>query len=79
MGVSNIFKTAFLAKKQVAVGGRGEADPRMHPTGAAALPAAQDLEPHALHSMDWLFKKERIYLLAQFWQQVSPNYLSPND
>lgn len=26
------------------------------------IPAAQ--------SMDWLFKKERIYLLAQFWQQV---------
>lgn len=22
-----------------------------------------------MHSMDWLFKKERIYLLAQFWQQ----------
>lgn len=25
-----------------------------------------------MQSMDWLFKKERIYLLAQFWQQVSP-------
>ncbi|OWR47859.1 putative Homeobox protein cut [Danaus plexippus plexippus] len=23
-----------------------------------------------MHSMDWLFKKERIYLLAQFWQQL---------
>ncbi|XP_069979834.1 homeobox protein cut isoform X35 [Penaeus vannamei] len=25
---------------------------------------------HNLQSMDWLFKKERIFLLAQFWQQV---------
>lgn len=24
-----------------------------------------------MQSMDWLFKKERIYLLAQFWQQVN--------
>lgn len=24
-----------------------------------------------LQSMDWLLKKERIFLLAQFWQQVS--------
>ncbi|CAL4121654.1 unnamed protein product [Meganyctiphanes norvegica] len=24
-----------------------------------------------IQSMDWLFKKERIFLLAQFWQQVS--------
>ncbi|XP_047477976.1 homeobox protein cut-like isoform X6 [Penaeus chinensis] len=24
---------------------------------------------HNLQSMDWLFKKERIFLLAQFWQQ----------
>ncbi|KPI95971.1 hypothetical protein RR46_11684 [Papilio xuthus] len=43
----------------------------MHPTGAASLPAAPEAEVQAMHSMDWLFKKERIYLLAQFWQQVS--------
>lgn len=42
----------------------------MHPTGAASLPAAPEAEVQAMHSMDWLFKKERIYLLAQFWQQV---------
>lgn len=45
---------------------------RMQPT--AALPAqnagAADMELPAVQSMDWLFKKERIYLLAQFWQQV---------
>lgn len=27
------------------------------------------MDIHAMQSMDWLFKKERIYLLAQFWQQ----------
>ncbi|XP_050668298.1 homeobox protein cut isoform X5 [Leptidea sinapis] len=41
----------------------------MHPTGAASLTAAPEAEVQAMHSMDWLFKKERIYLLAQFWQQ----------
>lgn len=29
------------------------------------------MDIQAMQSMDWLFKKERIYLLAQFWQQVS--------
>lgn len=34
--------------------------------------AADDMDSlPAVQSMDWLFKKERIYLLAQFWQQVS--------
>lgn len=32
---------------------------------------ANSLDLQAMQSMDWLFKKERIYLLAQFWQQVS--------
>lgn len=32
---------------------------------------ANSLDIQAMQSMDWLFKKERIYLLAQFWQQVS--------
>ncbi|KAI5722155.1 hypothetical protein M8J76_004471 [Diaphorina citri] len=27
------------------------------------------MEIQEMQSMDWLFKKERIYLLAQFWQQ----------
>lgn len=48
---------------------------RMHPTGAASLPAAPEAEVQAMHSMDWLFKKERIYLLAQFWQQVIINLI----
>nr|CAD7440094.1 unnamed protein product [Timema bartmani] len=29
----------------------------------------QRMDIQAMQSMDWLFKKERIYLLAQFWQQ----------
>lgn len=45
--------------------------PTLQSTGAAddmdSIPAVQ--------SMDWLFKKERIYLLAQFWQQVSAHQL----
>lgn len=32
---------------------------------------ANSLDIQAMQSMDWIFKKERIYLLAQFWQQVS--------
>lgn len=32
----------------------------------------QSMDIQAMQSMDWLFKKERIYLLAQFWQQVGP-------
>lgn len=47
---------------------------RMQPT----LPqqtGATDMELPAAQSMDWLFKKERIYLLAQFWQQVSLCFL----
>lgn len=43
----------------------------MQPTAAANLPPpAGDMDMQAMQSMDWLFKKERIYLLAQFWQQV---------
>lgn len=40
----------------------------MQPT----LPPAStdDMDSLSIQSMDWLFKKERIYLLAQFWQQV---------
>lgn len=43
----------------------------MQPTAAANLPPpGGDMDLQAMQSMDWLFKKERIYLLAQFWQQV---------
>ncbi|KAG8292619.1 hypothetical protein J6590_034812 [Homalodisca vitripennis] len=31
--------------------------------------ASRVMDIQAMQSMDWLFKKERIYLLAQFWQQ----------
>lgn len=34
------------------------------------------MEIQEMQSMDWLFKKERIYLLAQFWQQV--RYFPPD-
>ena len=33
---------------------------------------ANSFDLQAMQSMEWLFRKERIYLLAQFWQQVSP-------
>lgn len=40
-------------------------------TMQASAAEANSLDLQAMQSMDWLFKKERIYLLAQFWQQVS--------
>lgn len=43
----------------------------MQPTATASIPPPADMDLQAMQSMDWLFKKERIYLLAQFWQQVS--------
>lgn len=36
------------------------------------------MDVQAMQSMDWLFKKERIYLLAQFWQQVIKNKIVLN-
>lgn len=42
---------------------------RMQPTLPQSAGAA-DMDLPAVQSMDWLFKKERIFLLAQFWQQV---------
>ena len=44
-------------------------------TGAGAGAAAGAM--YNIQSMDWLFKKERIFLLAQFWQQVSATFCSP--
>ena len=44
--------------------------PTLQSTGAA-----DDMDSLPVQSMDWLFKKERIYLLAQFWQQVSDEVL----
>ncbi|XP_060533243.1 homeobox protein cut isoform X2 [Cylas formicarius] len=42
----------------------------MQPTTAANLPPpGGDMDLQTMQSMEWLFKKERIYLLAQFWQQ----------
>ena len=47
---------------------------RMQPTlpPQSTGPADMDSCANPIQSMDWLYKKERIYLLAQFWQQVSP-------
>lgn len=42
---------------------------RMQPTLPQSTGTA-DMDLPAVQPMDWLFKKERIYLLAQFWQQV---------
>lgn len=49
----------------------------MQPTLAPqSTGAADDMDSlPAVESMDWLFKKERIYLLAQFWQQVSGSFI----
>lgn len=44
--------------------------PRMQPTLPQAAGTA-DMDLTAVQSInDWFFKKEQIYLLAQFWQQV---------
>lgn len=48
---------------------------RMQPSATASIPPNADMDLQTMQSMDWLFKKERIYLLAQFWQQVSWSYL----
>lgn len=56
--------TALLSKQQFLRGMQPTLPPQTTTTGAA-----DDME--AVQSMDWLFKKDRIYLLAQFWQQVS--------
>lgn len=43
----------------------------MQPTATASIPSPADMDLQVLQSMDWLFKKERMYGLMQFWQQVS--------
>lgn len=48
----------------------------MQPTLPPATTDTNDMDSLSVQSMDWLFKKERIYLLAQFWQQVSPSEFS---
>jgi hypothetical protein len=45
---------------------------RMQPSATASIPPNADMDLQTVQSMDWLFKKERFYLLVQFWQQVSP-------
>ena len=47
--------------------------PRMQPTLPQTAGTA-DMDLTAVQSTDWFFKKEQIYLLAQFWQQVSRNW-----
>ncbi|KFB43690.1 hypothetical protein ZHAS_00011420 [Anopheles sinensis] len=47
---------------------------RMQPTIPQST-GGSDMDLPAVQPMDWLFKKERIYLLAQFWQQVSVEFL----
>ncbi|XP_045469300.1 homeobox protein cut isoform X3 [Harmonia axyridis] len=41
----------------------------MQPSATASIPPSGEMDLQSMQSMDWLFKKERIYLLAQFWQQ----------
>ncbi|CAH1129596.1 unnamed protein product [Ceutorhynchus assimilis] len=42
----------------------------MQPTTAANVPpSGGEMDLQTMQSMEWLFKKEKIYLLAQFWQQ----------
>lgn len=49
----------------------------MQPTLPQAAGTA-DMDLTAVQSInDWFFKKEQIYLLAQFWQQVSDGPLYP--
>uniref|UniRef100_A0A1B0FCZ7 Uncharacterized protein n=1 Tax=Glossina morsitans morsitans TaxID=37546 RepID=A0A1B0FCZ7_GLOMM len=45
---------------------------RMQPTLPQTAGTA-DMDLTAVQSMDWFFKKEQIYLLAQFWQQHTIN------
>lgn len=45
------------------------------PAAQGAGAAATDMDFSAAQSMDWLFKKEQIYLLAQFWQQVNKSLI----
>ncbi|GAB0091667.1 rho GTPase-activating protein gacGG-like [Sergentomyia squamirostris] len=40
----------------------------MQPTLPQSTGAA-DMDLPSVQSVEWLFKKERMYLLAQFWQQ----------
>lgn len=68
-GFNPTVTTAFLAKTPALAD--IEERIRMQPTATASIPPPADMDLQAMQSMDWLFKKERIYLLAQFWQQVS--------
>lgn len=38
--------------------------------------AASTAATSGAQSIEWLFKKERMYLLAQFWQQVRVKSIS---
>lgn len=45
--------------------------------GMQASAEANSLDFQAMQSMEWIFKKERMYLLTQFWQQVRVTTQSP--
>lgn len=50
-----------------------DAAARMQPTLPTQTNAGSaDMDLPAVQSMDWLFKKDKLLLLTQFWQQVSP-------
>lgn len=44
--------------------------PRRAETDMDLAAASAASASSGVQSIDWLFKKERMYLLAQFWQQV---------
>ena len=82
-GTSGNVQAAALAalqqqSPQIVAGSAGAGGLLANLGPAAALASMQasaeasSLDLQAMQSMEWLFKKERIYLLAQFWQQVSP-------
>lgn len=48
---------------------------RMQPTLPTQTNAGSaDMDLPAVQSMDWLFKKDKLLMLTQFWQQVSASY-----
>ncbi|KAH0557296.1 hypothetical protein KQX54_002885 [Cotesia glomerata] len=76
-GVNSTF-VATLANNNSSSGNNNNLKTVVNPPGfkpntmQASAAEANTLDLQAMQSMDWLFKKERIFLLAQFWQQVNP-------
>ncbi|GJQ81253.1 hypothetical protein Trydic_g20472 [Trypoxylus dichotomus] len=65
-------KSSGLASAKISTPLLEESSSHMQPSATASIPPPGEMDIQAMQSMDWLFKKERIYLLAQFWQQVPP-------